>query len=136
MDQQIEECLNTQQSATEQPTTQSEEQATESEQPTTESEEQATESEQPKAESKKSNGNLKFTELKSNDLEGNEVSFKKYENKCVFLVYLSPVVRNPTSQVEELNKIHDKYNGQGKNSIFMKFLNIVLIFLIQLVDSY
>ena len=61
---------------------------------------------------------IKFTELKGNDLKGNEVSFEKYENKCVLLVYLSPIIRNPTSQVEELNKLHDKYNGKGKSSIY------------------
>ena len=71
---------------------------------------------------------IKFTELKGNDLKGNkEVSFAKYENKCVLLLQLSPLIRSPPARVEELNKIYDKYNGQGKNSIFMKFLNFVPI---------
>ena len=60
---------------------------------------------------------IKFTELEGNDLKGNEVSFEKYENKCVLLLQLSPLIRRPLTQVEELNKIYDKYNGRGKNSV-------------------
>ena len=56
---------------------------------------------------------VQFSELQGQDLNGDTVSFEKYEGKCVLFLQLSPLARRPQMQVEELNEIYDKYNPRG-----------------------
>lgn len=63
---------------------------------------------------------IKFSDLNGTDLEGNRVSFKKYENKCVLFLQLSPIIKRPQIQVDELNKIYDEYHNKG---LCLSFLN-------------
>lgn len=56
---------------------------------------------------------VKFSELEGQALNGETVSFEKYEGKCVLFLQLSPLARRPEMQVDELNQLYDKYNPKG-----------------------
>lgn len=61
---------------------------------------------------------LKFNELWATDFFSTNMSFQKYDNKLILMHQLSPVFKNPGTQVGCLNALYDRYHDRGETLFF------------------